>query len=129
MIARLTRRRSQALRGQVGGRGIWGQAQPLVGTAEGLGIKVPLVGLCSLALSGVAERSFGAGHLSDFGDSSLLSSSLCQGLRLPGRGCRGTLRDGDQRRGRGRPATCLWARGGLRGWAAGRGESQSPSCR
>lgn len=53
MIAKLTKRRSRALRVQVGDPGIWGRARPLMGMAEGLCDKAPPpVGLHPLALSG-----------------------------------------------------------------------------
>lgn len=41
MIAKLTKRRSRALRVQVGDPGIWGRARPLMGMAEGLCDKAP----------------------------------------------------------------------------------------
>lgn len=52
MIAKLTKRRSRAQRVQVGDPGILGQAQPLMGMAEGLCITGPRGHLRPLAFSG-----------------------------------------------------------------------------
>lgn len=69
MIAKLTRRQSRALRGQVGDPGIWGQAWPLMGRAEGLW---PVRNGVSWVLGQDISQIWG--------DSSLLASFLFQGL-------------------------------------------------
>lgn len=82
MIAKLTKRRSRALRVQVGDPGIWGRARPLMGMAEGLCDKAPPPPWASILWPSqeLGELRSGAGHLPDLEDSSLLSSFLFQGL-------------------------------------------------